>query len=158
MVELFHLPSGRPHLTRPWNGSLRFRHSWQNGDGLLSALCEAVSVLHWSAIIVADIHILFVTPLPASNPVDKSRFTRWLDWYDTPDYQKTFLRERRSASSSCDQVNDPSRIGSQPHPEVGKKPSPGVYPGLPKWTFALKGRDAIRCASSRIVQEFEKIM
>lgn len=55
----------------------------------------AVSVLHWSAITTADIHILFITPLPASNPQDKARFTRWLAWYNTPDYQRTVLRERR---------------------------------------------------------------
>jgi hypothetical protein len=55
----------------------------------------AVAVLHWSAITMADIHILFITLLPASNPEDKSRFTRWLNWYNTPDYQKTVLRERQ---------------------------------------------------------------
>lgn len=55
----------------------------------------AVAVLHWSAITAADIHILFITPLPASNPRDKARFTRWLAWYNTPDYQKTVLRERQ---------------------------------------------------------------
>jgi hypothetical protein len=55
----------------------------------------AVAVLHWSAITAADIHILFITLLPASNLKDKSRFTRWMNWYHTPDYTKTVLRERR---------------------------------------------------------------
>jgi hypothetical protein len=55
----------------------------------------AVAVLHWSVITAADIHILFITPLPASNPKDKARFTRWLTWYNTPDYKKTILRERQ---------------------------------------------------------------
>jgi hypothetical protein len=55
----------------------------------------AVAVLHWSVITAADIHILFITPLPASNRQDKERFTRWLAWYDTPDYKKTVLRERQ---------------------------------------------------------------
>jgi hypothetical protein len=55
----------------------------------------AVAVLHWSAITAADIHILFITPLPASNPKDKARFNNWLAWYNTPDYKKTVLRERQ---------------------------------------------------------------
>jgi hypothetical protein len=58
-------------------------------------LCWAVAVLHWSEMSVADVHLLFITPLPASNPEDKARFTKWLAWYNTPDYQKTIARERQ---------------------------------------------------------------
>jgi hypothetical protein len=43
----------------------------------------------------ADLHILFITPLPASKPKDKARLAKWLAWYSTPDYQNTIVRERQ---------------------------------------------------------------
>src|SRR6201999_3956947 len=52
----------------------------------------AVAVLHWSEMTAADIHILFITELPASKPKDKARFTKWLAWYNTPNYKKTIVR------------------------------------------------------------------
>lgn len=55
----------------------------------------AVAVLHWPAMTEADLHILFITPLPASKPKDKARFSKWLAWYKTPDYQKTVVREQQ---------------------------------------------------------------
>jgi hypothetical protein len=55
----------------------------------------AVAVLHWSEITAADIHLLFITPLPASKPQDKARFSKWLAWYKTPDYQNTIVREQQ---------------------------------------------------------------
>jgi hypothetical protein len=55
----------------------------------------AVAVLHWSEMTAADIHILFITELPASKPKDKARFTKWLAWYNTPNYKKTIVRERQ---------------------------------------------------------------
>jgi hypothetical protein len=55
----------------------------------------AVAVLHRPEMTAADIHILFITPLPASKPQDKARFAKWMAWYKTPAYQKTIVRERR---------------------------------------------------------------
>jgi hypothetical protein len=53
-----------------------------------------VAVLHWPELTAADVHILFITRLPASTPEDKSRFNKWLAWYQSPDYKKTIVRER----------------------------------------------------------------
>jgi len=53
----------------------------------------AVAVLHRPEMTAADIQILFITPLPATEPKDKARFTKWLAWYKTADYQKTIVRE-----------------------------------------------------------------
>jgi hypothetical protein len=55
----------------------------------------AVAVLHRPEMTAADIHILFITPLPASKPKDKARFAKWMAWYKTPEYQKTIARERQ---------------------------------------------------------------
>jgi len=55
----------------------------------------ALAVLHWPAMTAADIHLLFITQLPASKPKDKARFTKWLAWYNTPGYKKTILREQQ---------------------------------------------------------------
>jgi hypothetical protein len=54
-----------------------------------------LAVLHRPEMTAADLHILFVTPLPASKPRDKARFAKWLAWYRTPDYQKTTVREQQ---------------------------------------------------------------
>jgi hypothetical protein len=54
----------------------------------------AVAVLHRPEMKTSDIHILFITPLPASKPTDKARFAKWMAWYNTPDYKKTIARER----------------------------------------------------------------
>lgn len=53
----------------------------------------AVAVLHRPEMTAADIQILFITRLPASEPKDKARFTKWLAWYKTADYRKTIVRE-----------------------------------------------------------------
>jgi hypothetical protein len=55
----------------------------------------AVAVLHRPEMTAADIHISYITPLPASNPQDKARFTKWMAWYHTPDYQRTIIRQRQ---------------------------------------------------------------
>jgi hypothetical protein len=55
----------------------------------------AVAVLHRPEMTAADIHLLFITGLPASTPKDKARFTKWLAWYKTPDYKKTIAREQQ---------------------------------------------------------------
>jgi hypothetical protein len=54
----------------------------------------AVAVLHRREMKASDIHILFITSLPASKPKDKARFAKWMAWYNTPDYKKTIARER----------------------------------------------------------------
>jgi hypothetical protein len=54
-----------------------------------------LAVLHRPEMAAADLHILFITPLPASRPKDKARFAKWLAWYRTPDYQKTVVREQQ---------------------------------------------------------------
>jgi hypothetical protein len=55
----------------------------------------AVAVLHRPEMTAADIHLLFNTQLPASRPKDKARFTKWMAWYNSPDYKKTIARERQ---------------------------------------------------------------
>jgi hypothetical protein len=92
----------------------------------------AVAVLHWSAITVANIHILFITLLPASNPEDKSRFTRWLDWYHTPDYQKTVLRERQERQQL---MRDKTRISRMAFVPEGQADSSQARSALKVWTF-----------------------
>ena len=54
----------------------------------------AVAVLHRPEMTAADIHLLFNTQLPASEPRDKARFAKWLAWYQTPDYKRTIAREQ----------------------------------------------------------------
>src|ERR1700731_4866868 len=39
-----------------------------------------LAVLHRPEMTAADLHILFVTQLPASKPKDKARFAKWLAW------------------------------------------------------------------------------
>jgi hypothetical protein len=55
----------------------------------------AVAVLHRPEMTAADIHVSFITPLPASKPEDKARFTKWLAWYNTPNYRETIIRQRQ---------------------------------------------------------------
>ena len=54
-----------------------------------------LAVLHRPEMTAADLHVLFITPLPASKPKDKARFAKWLAWYRTPDYQNTIVREQQ---------------------------------------------------------------
>ena len=58
-------------------------------------LSWAVSVLHRSEMTAADIHILFITPLPASKSEDKARFNKWLAWCKTPNFRQTIIKERQ---------------------------------------------------------------
>jgi hypothetical protein len=55
----------------------------------------AVTVLHRPEMTAADIHIQFITDLPASKPRDKARFKKWLAWCATPDFRRTIIREQR---------------------------------------------------------------
>ena len=63
----------------------------------------ALSVLHRPEMKAADIHILFITELPASKPMDKARFAKWLAWYNTRDYKKTIARGQQ------EQLEKPAR-------------------------------------------------
>jgi hypothetical protein len=55
----------------------------------------AVAVLHRPEMTAADVHVMFITDLPASKPKDKARFKKWLAWYATPDFRKTVVREQQ---------------------------------------------------------------
>ncbi len=55
----------------------------------------AVTVLHRPEMTAADIHIMFITDLPASKPADKARFKKWLAWCETPDFRNTIVREQQ---------------------------------------------------------------
>ena len=60
----------------------------------------AVAVLHRPEMTAADIHLLFNTQLPASEPRDKARFAKWLAWYQTPDYKRTIAREQHRSAAA----------------------------------------------------------
>lgn len=55
----------------------------------------AVTVLHRPEMTTADIHIMFITDLPASKPQDKARFRKWLAWCDTPNFRETIVRQQQ---------------------------------------------------------------